>query len=188
MILPRIARLLLRLGGWSMVGEAPVVPKAVIIAAPHTSNWDGYWGLVLKVAMRLDIRFFAKRSLFWFPLGLLLRGLGGIPLDRERAGSAVRQAVEMFDANERFLFALAPEGTRAKTACWKTGFYRIAERANVPVVLGFFDYANKRVGLGPTIDLSGDRAADLENMRSFYEDISGYRPEKASPIVFPGRP
>ena len=169
-----------------MVGEAPPVAKAIIIAAPHTSNWDGYWGLVMKVAMQLDIRFFAKQSLFWFPLNLLLRGLGGIPLDRKRASSAVRQAVEMFDANERFYFALAPEGTRAKKPCWKTGFYRIAERANVPVVLGFFDYANKRVGLGPMIHLSGDRAADLENMRNFYEKISGRWPEKTSPIVFPG--
>ena len=188
MILPRIARLLLRLGGWTMVGEAPHVPKAVIIAAPHTSNWDGYWALVLKVAMQFDVRFFAKQSLFWFPLNLLLRGLGGIPLDRERAGSAVRQAVEMFDDNENFYFGLAPEGTRAKTRCWKTGCYRIAQRANVPIVLGFFDYANKRVGLGPMIHLSGDRAADLEIMRSFYENISGRWPEKASPVVFPDNP
>ena len=186
MILPRIARLLLRLGGWTMVGEAPAVPKAVIIAAPHTSNWDAYWGLVMKVAMQLDIRYFAKRSVFWFPLGLLLRGLGGIPLDRKRAGSAVRQAVEMFNANEQFFFALAPEGTRAKKPCWKTGFYRIAESADVPVVLGFFDYANKRVGLGPTIHLSGDRSADMATFREFYETVTGRWPEKTSPIVFPG--
>lgn len=171
-----------------MVGEAPHVPKAVIIAAPHTSNWDGYWALVLKVAMQFDVRFFAKQSLFWFPLNLLLRGLGGIPLDRERAGSAVRQAVEMLDDNENFYFGLAPEGTRAKTRCWKTGFYRIAEKAGVPIVCGFFDYANKRVGLGPMIHLSGDRAADLEKMRSFYEKISGRWPEKTSPIVFPDNP
>ena len=117
-----------------------------------------------------------------------MRGLGGIPLDRERAGSAVRQAVEMLDDDENFYFGLAPEGTRAKTRCWKTGFYRIAQRANVPIVLGFFDYANKRVGLWPMIHLSGDRAADLEIMRSFYENISGRWPEKASPVVFPDNP
>lgn len=185
MILSRIARLLLRLGGWTMVGELPAVAKAVIIAAPHTSNWDGYWGLVLKVAMELDVTFFAKHTLFWFPLNLLLRGLGGIPLDRGRAGSAVKQAIEMLDANERFYFALSPEGTRAKTLCWKTGFYRIAESANVPVVLGFFDYANKRVGLGPTLVLTGDRASDLAICRGFYQGFAGRWPEKSGPVIFP---
>lgn len=185
MILPRIARLLLRLGGWAMVGEVPAVAKAVIIAAPHTSNWDGYWGLVLKVAMELDVTFFAKHTLFWFPLNLLLRGLGGIPVDRRRPGSAVKQAIEMFDANERFYFALSPEGTRAKTRCWKTGFYRIAESANVPVVLGFFDYGNKRLGLGPTLVLTGDRESDLAICRDFYRGFTGRRPEKASPVMFP---
>ena len=187
MFLSRIARLLLRLGGWTLIGEAPTVAKAIIIAAPHTSNWDGYWALVLRAALQLDVRFFAKQSLFWFPLNLLLRGLGGIPLDRERAGSAVRQAVEMFDANEQFYFALAPEGTRAKTPCWKTGFYRIAESADVPVVLGFFDYANKRLGLGPTLVLTGDRDSDLAICRDFYQGFTGRWPEKTSPIVFDTR-
>ncbi len=159
--------------------------KAIIIAAPHTSNWDGYWALVLRAALQLDVRFFAKQSLFWFPLNLLLRGLGGIPLNRERAGSAVRQAVEMFDANERFYFALAPEGTRAKTQCWKTGFYRIAQSADVPIVLGFFDYANKQLGLGPTLVLTGDRESDLAICRDFYPAFTGRWPEKASPVIFP---
>ena len=185
MFLSRIARLLLRLGGWTLIGEVPTVAKAIIIAAPHTSNWDGYWALVLRAALQLDVRFFAKQSLFWFPLNLLLRGLGGIPLDRERAGSAVRQAVEMFDANEQFYFALAPEGTRAKTPCWKTGFYRIAQSADVPVVLGFFDYANKQVGLGPTLVLTGDRESDLAICRNFYQRFTGRWPEKASPVIFP---
>jgi len=90
------ARALLWLGGWTPVGEAPDVAKAVFIVAPHTSNWDGIWGLAYKVAKGVDIRFFAKASLFWFPLGSILRGLGGIPLDRSKAASSVRLAVEMF--------------------------------------------------------------------------------------------
>ena len=114
--------MLLRIGGWTAVGEMPDVPKAVITAAPHTSNWDGVWALIYKVAIGAEIHFFAKKSLFWFPLSTLLRALGGIPLDRERAGSAVRQANDMFAAEERIYFDLAPECTRGKKNCWKRCF------------------------------------------------------------------
>jgi len=99
-MLRRLAHLILRLGSWTTLGENPDAPKAVVIAAPHTSNWDGVWALTYKVAVGLDIRFFAKQSLFWFPLGTLLRGLGGVPLNRDRARSAVDQAVAMFEAEE----------------------------------------------------------------------------------------
>ena len=134
-----IARGLLRLGGWTVIGGKVGVPKAVIIAYPHTSNWDGLWALTYRVAVGLDLRFFGKHTLFWFPLGTLLRALGGIPLDRRTPGSAVEQAVQAFADNESFYFALAPEGTRRLEPYWKSGFYRIAKRANVPVVLGFMD-------------------------------------------------
>lgn len=184
MFLPYIARFLLLLGGWTLVGGVPDIHKAVVIVGPHTSNWDGYWGLVYKVAIGLNVTFFAKQSLFWFPLSLLLKALGGIPLHRGRARSAVDQAVAAFNNNERFLFALAPEGTRRKTRGWKTGFYRIAETAGVPVVCGFFDYANKRVGLGPIVTLTGDKQADLVIFRSFYTTIEGRWPEKTSPVIF----
>ena len=184
-MLQPLARLLLRLGGWTAVGGPPEARKAVLIAAPHTSNWDGYWGIVYKVAVKLDVHWFAKRSLFWFPLGSLLRAFGGIPLDRRRAGSAVDLAVEMFRTNDRFHFALAPEGTRSKTKHWKTGFYRIAVGADVPVILGFFDYDRKRVGLGPPLALTGDPQQDLEALRTFYADINGRWPEKTGPIEFP---
>jgi len=185
MILPRIARLLLRLGGWTVVGTAPTVHKAVIIAAPHTSNWDGFWALVYKVATGLDIRFFGKQSLFWFPLGILLRGLGGLPLNRGLAGAAVAQAIEEFNTNEQFYFGLAPEGTRGKTSGWKTGFYRIAEGAGVPVGLGFLDYSRKQIGIGPMLTLTGNPGADLDICRQFYAGIEGRWPNKTSPVVFP---
>jgi 1-acyl-sn-glycerol-3-phosphate acyltransferase len=182
-----IARGLLRLGGWTIVGGQPGPRKAVLIAAPHTSNWDGYWGIVYKVAVQLDAHWFAKKSLFWFPLGTLLRAMGGIPLDRQRAGSAVEQAIKMFAANENFYFALAPEGTRSKTGHWKTGFYRIATGANVPVVLGFFDYGRRRLGLGPALMLSGDEQRDLEALRDFYASVEGRWPGNVGPIEFPSR-
>lgn len=176
--------MILRIGGWTPVGELPDEPKAIIIAAPHTSNWDGFWGLVYKVSIGAEIHFFAKHSLFWFPLSTLLRALGGIPLDRSRAGSAVQQAVDLFDNNDSFYFGLAPEGTRKKTAGWKSGFYRIAEGARVPVYFGFLDYKHKRLGIGRRLDLGGDQEADLEVCREFYGNVEGRWPEKTSPIRF----
>lgn len=186
-MLKLIAKGLLRLGGWTATGEKPVARKAVVIAAPHTSNWDGIWALIYKVSIDMDIRFFAKRSLFWFPLGTLLRGLGGIPLDRSEPGSAARKAVDAFANNDSFYFGLAPEGTRALRPQWKSGFYRIAVGADVPVVLGFLDYGKRQLGLGPTIELTGDKDADLRKMRDFYQNISGRWPKKASPICFAGK-
>lgn len=180
-----IARGLLRLGGWTAVGDKLDVPKAVIIAAPHTSNWDGLWALTYKVSIGFDARFFGKHTLFWFPLGILLRSLGGIPLDRSKAGSAVDQAATAFAENESFYFALAPEGTRRWRPHWKTGFYRIAEKANVPVVLAFMDYANRRIGFGPTIQLTGNRDADMARIAEFYADVGGRHPEKAAPASLP---
>jgi len=180
-----LAKLILRVGGWTAVGDGPFAPKAVFIAAPHTSNWDGFWGLVYRVSIGINIHFFAKESLFWFPLGALLRGLGGIPLDRGRAGSAVNQAVARFSDEASFYFGLAPEGTRTLTPGWKSGFYRIASAANVPVYLGFLDYTNKRVGIGARLDISGDPEADLKICRDFYAHIEGRWPEKASPVRFP---
>lgn len=172
----------MRMGGWSSFGEPPDIPKAVYIAAPHTSNWDGFWALVYKVSVGLDIRFFGKEALFWFPLGTLLRALGGIPLDRSKAGSAVDQAVHLFNTNEHFNFGLAPEGTRSLTEGWKSGFYRIAVQAGVPVVPGMLDFGTKRIGIGEPIKLSGDMDADMEKIRKVYEGIVGRRPENASPI------
>jgi 1-acyl-sn-glycerol-3-phosphate acyltransferase len=179
-----LARLILRVGGWTAVGGMPDVPKAIFLAAPHTSNWDGFWALVYVVSISADIHFFAKQSLFWFPLGNALRSLGGIPLDRSRAGSAVRQAIDMFNEQESFYFGLAPEGTRKKAPGWKSGFYRIAEGAKVPVYLGFLDYKHKCLGIGHRLDLSGDPDADLEVCRAFYADVEGRWPEKTSPIQF----
>ena len=113
---------------------------------------------------------------------MLLRINGAIPLDRNRARDSVSQAIEAFDANDEFYFGLAPEGTRSRTEKWKSGFYRIAEGANVPIVLGFLDYETKRLGLGPMLTLTGDRDADMAVIASFYESISGRWPDKAGPV------
>lgn len=182
MFWPRVAKFLLWLGRWQPVGPRPCVDKAVVVGAPHTSNWDGYWLLVYKVAYGVDVKFFVKKQMFWFPMNILLKGLGGVPLDRVDSRSAVRQAVDAFNENDQFLFGLAPEGTRSRTEYWKSGFYRIAEEAGVPIVLGFFDYPNKRLGFGPMMTLTGDVDADMKIIRSFYETVGGQTPEKQGPV------
>jgi len=164
-LLRKFAHLLLRLGGWTPVGGVLDDPKAVLVAAPHTSNWDGYWALVYKVAVGLDVRFFAKKSLFWFPLGNLLRWLGAIELDRSRAVNAVQLAIDEFEKNDSFYLGLAPEGTRS--------------------LKPFLDFGQKRIGIGPKVELTGDPDVDLAVIRKHYEGIKGRWPEKASPIVFP---
>lgn len=186
-MLRKFAKWLLRVGGWTAVVPDFDVPKAVFIAAPHTSNWDGFWALTYKVAYDIDVRFFAKHSLFWFPLGNLLRALGGIELDRNRAGPAVQQAIDMFEEQDSFYFGLAPEGTRQRKDGWKSGFYRIAQGAGVPVYLGFIDFGRRRLGIGPRMDLTGDAHADLDRIREFYADIEGRWPDKTSPISFVSR-
>ena len=183
-MLRRLAKFLLRLGGWTSVIGHPNIPKAVVIAAPHTSNWDGVWGIIYTIAHDIDIHFFAKHSLFWFPMNVLLRSLGGLSLDRSAPGSAIQKAVAEFENNDSYFFGLAPEGTRKLESGWKSGFYRLALAADVPVILGFLDYRTKRLGLGPTIRLSGDRSEDLARIAEFYADIEGRWPAKASPVVF----
>jgi 1-acyl-sn-glycerol-3-phosphate acyltransferase len=173
---------LLWLGGWTVVGGIPDIKKAVLIAAPHTSNWDGFWAIVYVTLIGIDVRWFVKDSMFWFPMSSLLSSFGAIPLNRKQARSAVEEAIAAFDTHESFYFGLAPEGTRSKTAGWKSGFYRIAEGANVPVVFGFLDYRNRRLGLGPILTLTGDKEADMNICRYYYNSISGRCPEKTSTI------
>ncbi|MDH3266890.1 MAG: 1-acyl-sn-glycerol-3-phosphate acyltransferase [Gammaproteobacteria bacterium] len=182
MFWPRVAKLLLRLGRWTPVGPLPPVKKAVIIGAPHTSYWDGYWLVVYEIAYGFKVNFLVKSSMFWFPMSVLLKAMGGVALDRRDAGATVQQAVAAFNDNEEYLLGLAPEGTRGKTNGWKSGFYRIAEDAGVPVVFGFFDYANRRLGFGPSMMLSGDMDADMVIIRSFYESVTGHSPEKTCPV------
>lgn len=179
-----LGKFILKIGGWTPVGGIPEEPKAMFIAAPHTSYWDALWALAYIAAIGLKARFFAKHTAFFFPVGNILRAMGGIDLDRGKPGTAVNQAIELFKENESFYFGLAPEGTRKKTAGWKSGFYRIAVGADVPVYLGFLDFGNRRIGIGPKIHLTGDMDADMAVIRAFYEGIDGRWPEKASPIEF----
>ncbi len=168
-----------------MVGEIPHIRKAVFIAAPHTSNWDGLWLLIYKFAIKVDVRFLAKDTLFWWPLGPLLRSMGAMPIDRRNAAAIVPQLVAAFANEEHLFLALAPEGTRKRMPFWKTGFYRIAEAANVPIVLAFIDYNKRQMGIGPALPLGISMQQTLEELRKFYAPCVGRRPELQSTIEFP---
>ena len=167
------ARSLLRLGGWRMAGRFPDIPKLVLIGAPHTSNWDGVWGLLVKVALGLDIRIFAKRELFWWPLGPILRRIGVIPVDRTAARGLIEQMLERFEQEDRFWLGIAPEGTRKRVERWKPGFWKIASAAGVPVLPAYFHYPEKIIGIGEPFQLTGDMEADMARIRAWYAPWRG---------------
>ena len=148
----RFCAWLVRLFGWKLVGEFPRVPKLVFIAAPHSSWWDGVWGLLFKAAIGLDASFMAKRELFAGPLGWLLRKMGGIPIERSAAHGIVPQMVERFRQRERLWLGIAAEGTRKQVKKWKSGFWHIAREAGVPIMLIYFHYPEKTIGIGPLIE------------------------------------
>ena len=176
----------MKLLGWRVEGKLPDDNKVVVIAAPHTSNWD--LPILLSVAFELDIeaRWLGKRSLFQGPLGFLSSWMGGIPVDRSASQNLVAQSVEMFRNSERLILAIPPEGTRGKVTNWKTGFYYIALGAGVPIALGFIDYKRKASGLGPAIHPTGNIEEDMKIFRNFYANVTAKYPEKASlPSVAP---
>lgn len=173
-----LASALLRVLGWRVVGELPVQQlKYVLIGAPHTSNWDFPLMLLAVLKVGLDLHWMGKDSLFPFPFRGLMKWLGGIPIDRSQANGQVAQTVARFQASERLVVLIPPEGTRAKVARWKTGFYHIAHGAGVPILLGFVDAQRRELGFGPLYFPSGDIERDLPEIKAFYQDKQGIRPE-----------
>lgn len=171
-----------RIKGWK-VGETipPDVRKAVVLAAPHTSNWDFVFALATFRILKLKVNYLAKKELFKFPLKYLLQGTGGIPVVRSRSQNLVDSMVNMFRENDNLYLLAAAEGTRKKVAKWKSGFYHVALGAGVPVMLGYLDYRNKVAGFGPVIHLSGDKEKDMAVIREFYRHIEGRNPDKFDP-------
>lgn len=165
----------LQLAGWKVRGDWPGLDKAVLIAAPHTSNWDGINMLATAGFYRVKLRWMGKKSLTQGPLGWLLKWLGCVPIDRSGANDVVRAMAEAFAAEERMILAIPPEGTRSAVREWKTGFYHIACAANVPLVLSVLDYGTKTVSLAAVIHPSGDYVADLPIIQSYYADAAGKR-------------
>ncbi|MGM9486488.1 1-acyl-sn-glycerol-3-phosphate acyltransferase [Ideonella sp. YS5] len=185
----RFAHLLLRLAGWRLQFDGLPSRRGVLIAYPHTSNWDFVVGVLAKWAMGLQVAFWGKDSLFRVPLfGTWLRWLGGIPVDRLNANGVVGDMARRFEQARRhdgyLWLALAPEGTRAWQPHWRSGFYQVALQAGVPLGLAFFDYSRKRVGVLGFLQLTGDRAADLRAIGAAYAGVAGKHPGLAAPVAF----
>jgi len=172
----RLAHFILRMIGWRTHAIRPHTSHYVIIGAPHTSNWDFGLMLLLMAAEQLPIRFLGKDSLFRGPLGPIMRSLGGIPVNRRERTKLVDQVVAKFEEYDDLIIGIAPEG-RSKTSHWKTGFYYIALKANVPIAMAYLDYGNKIIGVGPNFMPSGDLNADFEIIREFYTGIIGKNPK-----------
>ena len=170
-----ISRAALRLTGWTIEGSLPAhAAKSVLIAAPHTSNWDLPFTLMLAFSLRLRVYWMGKQSLFRAPFGGVMRWLGGIPVNREQSSNLVASSAQaMRAAKGPMQLIVPPEGTRGKTRHWKTGFYYIAQEAGVPIVLAFVDYGRKVGGLGPVFELTGDLDADMATIKAFYAPIKG---------------
>lgn len=169
---PHLMRAVLRLSGWRLLGELPDVPKLIIIGAPHSSYWDGVWGLVMKVALGLDIKIMIKREVLEGPLGIILRPIGMIPINRKAALNVVGQMVQRFAQAERMWLGITPEGTRKRVTHWKSGFLHIAREAEVPVLPVFIDYPSKTFTLGAPVRAGDDPEADMAHIRSLFH---GYR-------------
>jgi 1-acyl-sn-glycerol-3-phosphate acyltransferase len=181
-MLASFARLLLKLFGWRVVGAPPDLAQYVIVFAPHTSNWDLPIGFAFAKAVDFKPNWLGKHILVRPPLGWLMRWMGGLPVDRRARHNAVEQAIQAFHERERLALAITPEGTRKKTAYWKSGFYHIAKGANVPMQLAFLDYRHKVGGFGPLIMPSDNIEADMQVMRDFFGGISGKHPDQAGEI------
>ena len=176
-----LARLCMRLIGWSFTGSLPDLKKAVIIVAPHTSNWDFVIGVIAMFAISVRVSFLGKDTLFRPPFGFLFRWLGGFPVDRSSPSGVVEQTVEVFDRAPALALALSPEGTRRRTARWRTGFYHIAIGADVPIIPVALDFENRTIAIGQPVKMTGEEDADLTQLGEFFADVKGFRPALASP-------
>lgn len=164
-------------GGWKIIGELPDIPKAIIPVAPHTSNWDFFVGLCVKLALGLRLSFLGKHSIFVFPVKGILTWLGGIPVERSSAQGIVGQIVEQFQKREQLVVVIAPEGTRSKVVEWKKGFLHMASNAKVPVVPVAFCFATRSILISEPMDVGEDIEATLARIKNFTNKATGKNPE-----------
>jgi len=178
----RFARWLLQRAGWQLEGVRPGIDRYVLIAAPHTSNWDFPLMLAFAAAFDIKVTWMAKHSLFFPPFGWIMRALGGMPIVRHENRNVVDGMVEMFGKVSQLVLVVPTEGTRELTQYWKSGFYHIARQAGVPIVPSFLDFGRRRGGFGPALQVSGDVSADMQYFREFYAGMAGKFPANFGPI------
>lgn len=174
-----IGRFSMAASGWKVEGNFPDEPKYVMAIIPHTSNIDFLVGLQAHLALGLRLEFLGKSSLFWEPQGTVMRWLGGVPVDRKTSGGIAGEAVRQFTANDQFVLVITPEGTRGKVTRWRTGFYRIARDAGVPIVPVAFDYGTRTIKIGQPVTPSGDMKADYIELGKFFAGVEAKIPENA---------
>lgn len=172
-----LARLFWTFSRWKFVSEPAPTRPTILIGAPHTSNWDFVLMLAIVWRLGIDARWLGKRSLFTGWRGPIMRGLGGIPVDRSNPARVVEEVVARVHSGDVFGLVVTPDGTRGGHTHWKSGFYRIARETGMPLTLGYVDRTTMTTGLGPTIDVTGDVAADMDRLRAFYADKAGLRPQ-----------
>jgi len=175
-----ICKFFMQLGGWKFVGEIPAEKKAVIIAAPHTSNWDFIWAKLTFLSEKVSTTIIMKKELFFFPLGGIFRSLGVMPIDRSKNSNLVEQLAKEFNKRDSLYLSLAPEGSRSKRPVWKRGFYYIALGAKVPIILGKIDYKMKTLILSEPFYPTGDVEADMKFIKGYYRDSNPKYPENFS--------
>jgi len=175
----RIAGFTLKLMGWKAVGGPAPEKKCIIVAAPHTSAWDFVISWLYYTSVGGKASILIKKEFFFWPLGYIVKAMGGVPIDRSRGANVIKQVVKEFETRETLHLAITPEGTRQRNARWKGGFHTMARLANVPVYAGFFDFGKKEVGFETIFELTDDMQADLKRLRKWYRNkgVVGKYPE-----------
>lgn len=178
-----IALIIFKTTGWKTQGGlSSGIKKAVMVAAPHTSNWDFIFARAALFIMRIPVRFTIKKEWLHFPLSLILNPLGALPIDRspkeKKKKSMVQVMVDLFKSRDRLIVLVTPEGTRKRVDTWKTGFYYVAHNAQVPIILAYLDYAKKEAGIGPVFQPTGNIEEDIEAIKSFYRKVTPKFPEQ----------
>jgi 1-acyl-sn-glycerol-3-phosphate acyltransferase len=164
-----------RCQGWEFYGKLPDVPKYICVLAPHTSAWDMVWGKMYNWAFQMKPKIMVKKEFFFFPVGPLIKFWGAIPIDRTYPGGIVAQIADMFNKNDKMILAITPEGTRKANPNWKTGFYRIAKEAGVPMYISFIDFKSKRAGFFGEFQTTEDQDADIIAIKEMYRGMEGLK-------------
>ena len=180
---------ILNLVNWELIEKTPPEKKYVLIGAPHTSNWDWVFALLVMAGLGVRPRWVGKESLFRGIMGPIMRGLGGISVVRGARKNFVGQIIDVYDEREKLVIALAPEGTRKYVDHWKSGFYHIAQGARVPIAMGFVNYAERKCGIGGYFTPSGDLDKDIKTLQEFYaKSAKGKFPENQALVRFKSQP
>lgn len=173
-----IANLILKLGGFKMVGDFPKDEKKfVLLAAPHTSNWDFVYGRAAMLLYNINLKYLIKDSYFKGPMKFFFAATGGLPVDRSKKNNMVDYMIDLFNSSNELALMVPAEGTRKRVERWKTGFYHVAVGANIPILLGFLDYKKREAGFGTLFYPTGDKEKDFAFIEQFYLDKEGKHPE-----------